>query len=84
MRQEEFGHVVTIVHICPHLSFVVPHITCFCLLNHEARVGDSSHMTWTESDSHMVETSEELDPKNIDSGLVSKLDAAKGGSQMIF
>lgn len=32
----------------------------------------------------MVETSEELDPKNIDSGLVSKLDAAKAGSQMIF
>lgn len=48
------------------------------------RAGDSSHMTWTESDSHMVETSEELDPKNIDSGLVSKLDAAKAGRQMIF
>lgn len=49
------------------------------------RVGDSSHMTWTGvRDSHMVETSEEPDPKNIDSGLVSKLDAAKAVSQMIF
>lgn len=47
------------------------------------RVGDSSHDVDRVRDSHMVESSEELDPKNIDSGLVSKLDAAKAGSQMI-